>query len=55
MAQRAELEAEQLAARIIGNTRQLPAQPHIVRGFTSMPPSGNYELGPGNVEQGPKA
>jgi hypothetical protein len=54
MAQRAELEAEQLAARIIGNPRSLPT-PHVVRGFGNLPPSGNYELGPGNVEQGPKA
>jgi hypothetical protein len=55
MAQRAELEAEQLAARIVGNTRSLPPQPHVVRGFGSLPPSGNYELGPGNVEESPKA
>ncbi|HKX28372.1 MAG TPA: hypothetical protein VJ302_11790 [Blastocatellia bacterium] len=58
MAQRAEWESEQLAARIIGTAASLPAPAPVIRGFSAIsPPSqqGGYNLVSGSIEPGPKA
>jgi hypothetical protein len=55
MAQRAEWESEQLAARIIGNTNALPAPAPVIRGFGAIAPQTSQHLVSGKVEASPKA
>ena len=56
MADRAEWEAGQLAARIMGNTRNLPTQqPHVIRGFGGETYPTNYNFAPVQSEEDPKA
>jgi MFS family permease len=53
VAQRAEIESEQLAARILGNTKYL--QPHMIKGFSDGGQSSSYSYSPASKDYDPKA
>jgi MFS family permease len=53
MAQRAEIESEQLAAMILGNNKYL--QPHMIKGFSDGGQSSSYSYSPGSKDYDPKA
>ncbi len=53
MAQRAEIESEQLAARILGSSKYL--QPQMIKGFSDGGQSSSYSYSPGSKDYDPKA
>jgi MFS family permease len=54
MAQRAEIESEQLAARILGNNTKY-LQPHMIKGFSDGGQSSSYSYSPASKDYDPKA
>jgi hypothetical protein len=54
MAQRAEIESEELAAKILGNNTKY-LQPHMIKGFSDGGQSSSYSYSPGGRENDPKA
>jgi MFS family permease len=54
VAQRAEIEAEQLAARILGSASQKYLQPHIIKGFGDGGQSSSYSQSPAGQDYDPK-
>jgi MFS family permease len=55
MAQRAEIESEQLAARILGSANAKYLQPHMIKGFSDGGQSSSYSYSPGSKDYDPKA
>jgi MFS family permease len=55
VAQRAEIESEQLAARILGNANTKYLQPHMIKGFSDGGQSSSYSYSPSTKDYDPKA